>query len=53
MAGNKLPSSSGGIVQYFEDSKTKFSLTPMQVMIATGIVVLLVILFNLINPLGL
>jgi preprotein translocase subunit Sec61beta len=53
MASSKLPSSSGGIVQYFEDSKTKFSLTPMQVMIATGIVVVLVILFNLINPLGL
>ena len=47
MANNK----SGGITQYFKD-KSRFSLTPEQVMIATGALVILVILFKLINPLG-
>jgi len=52
MAEKKLPSSSGGIMQYFDDYKNSFSITPMQVIIATGVLVLIVILFNFINPFG-
>ena len=52
MAEKKLPSSSGGIMQYYDDYKTSFSLTPTHVIIATGILVVLVIIFNFINPLG-
>ena len=52
MSDRKLPSSAGGIMQYFDDYKNSFSLTPMHVIIATGVLVLLVILFNFINPFG-
>lgn len=52
MPEKRLPSSSGGIMQYFDDYKSNFSVTPMQVIIATGVLIALVILFNLINPFG-
>ncbi|MDD4353647.1 MAG: preprotein translocase subunit Sec61beta [Candidatus Nanoarchaeia archaeon] len=52
MADKKLPSSSGGIMQYYEDSKNSVSINPVHVIIATGILVIIVILFNFINPFG-
>ncbi|MFA5333118.1 MAG: preprotein translocase subunit Sec61beta [Candidatus Nanoarchaeia archaeon] len=52
MSEKRLPSSSGGIMQYYDDYKTNFSVTPMHVIIATGVLVVLVILFNFINPFG-
>lgn len=52
MANNRLPSSAGGIMQYYDDYKNSFALTPLHVIIATGILVVLVILFNFINPFG-
>jgi preprotein translocase subunit Sec61beta len=52
MAEKRLPSSSGGIMQYYDDNKNSFSVKPVHVIIATGVLVVLVILFNFINPFG-
>jgi preprotein translocase subunit Sec61beta len=52
MSDKRLPSSSGGIMQYFDDYKNSFSVTPLHVIIATGILVVLVIIFSFINPFG-
>jgi len=52
MADRKMPSSMGGLVQFNEEHKNGFSITPKQVIIATGILVLIVILLNFINPFG-
>ncbi|MDD2678668.1 MAG: preprotein translocase subunit Sec61beta [Candidatus Nanoarchaeia archaeon] len=53
MAEKRLPSSTGGIMQYFDEYKSHLSLTPKHVIIATGVLVVLVILLNFINPFGL
>jgi len=52
MAEKRLPSSAGGIMQYFEDYKNSFSIKPLHVIIATIVLVALVMIFNIFNPFG-
>ena len=48
----KLPSSSGGIMQYYDEYAGKIHIKPMHVVIAVIVVMLLVIIFSAINPFG-
>jgi preprotein translocase subunit Sec61beta len=48
MADNKitLPSSGGGIVRYFEEFKSKFTLKPQHVIVLVAVVVILEIILH-------
>lgn len=48
----KLPSSSGGIMQYYDEYTGKMHIKPMYVVIMVLILMLLVIIFNALNPFG-
>ena len=51
MAGKvKLPSSSGGIIQYYDEYKSKIELTPIHVVIITVLVMLGVIVLHAVGP---
>ena len=54
MAGKvRLPSSSGGIIQYYDEYKSKLEVTPMHVVILTVAVMLLVVILHWLSPFGL
>ena len=53
MAGQiRLPSSSGGIMQYYDEYKSKIKISPIAILVATAIVMLIVIILHKIDPLG-
>ncbi|HDQ60056.1 MAG TPA: preprotein translocase subunit Sec61beta [Candidatus Woesearchaeota archaeon] len=50
MAGKvKLPSSGGGIIQYYDEYKSKIEITPVHVIIITIAVMLGVVLMHIIG----
>jgi len=49
----RLPSSSGGIMQYYDEYSSKIHISPWHVIILVAIVMLIVIFLNAFNPLGL
>jgi len=48
----KLPSSSGGIMQYYDEYSSKLHVTPIHVIILVIIVMVIVVLLNMLNPFG-
>ena len=48
----KLPSSQGGIMQYYDEYSSKLHITPMHVIIMVIVIMILVILLNIFNPFG-
>ncbi|PIU62268.1 preprotein translocase subunit Sec61beta [archaeon CG_4_8_14_3_um_filter_38_5] len=48
----RLPASTGGIVQYFDDAEAKSHLTPKQVIILTGVLIIIVLLLKWTNLFG-
>lgn len=42
----RMPSSMGGLTQYFEGDESKIMLTPMQTMIAIGAVAAIILLLH-------
>jgi len=48
----RLPSSTGGIIQYFEEYKSKIRMSPMAVVILTIIVMIVILLLHVTNPFG-
>jgi len=49
----RLPSSSGGIMQYYDEYSSKVHISPWHVIILVAIVMLIVVFLNLVNPFGL
>ncbi|MFH0798313.1 MAG: preprotein translocase subunit Sec61beta [Candidatus Woesearchaeota archaeon] len=47
-----LPSTGGGIVRYFDESKSKFTIKPTYVLVIIGVVILLSLLLHKLKPLG-
>ncbi|MBN1924152.1 MAG: preprotein translocase subunit Sec61beta [Nanoarchaeota archaeon] len=52
MKKTNLPVSSGGIVQYFDDTASKTNLTPNQVIVLTLVLIILVVMLRLTNIFG-
>ena len=46
----RLPSSSGGLMQYYDDYHSKISISPWHVIILTVIVMIFIIFLHLIGP---
>ena len=46
----RLPSSGGGIMQYYDEYSSKVNVTPIQVIIMVIIVMLIVVLLHMVGP---
>jgi preprotein translocase subunit Sec61beta len=49
----RLPSSGGGIMQYYDEYSSKMHIEPWQVIVLVAIVMIIVVLLNALNPFGL
>lgn len=45
-----MPASYGGLLRYFEDYKSKIALKPMQVVVFTIMIIIIVIILHIIGP---
>ena len=46
----RLPASTGGIMQYYDEYKSKISISPIHVIILTVIVMIFVIILHIVGP---